>query len=225
MQEHSVPENEGTTSIASFAVHATLLSMPHPLRPPDLPPLTQAAEGLMRRRWSVAEIAAMVRAEIIPAEERFELIGGEALPLLPASPAHERLERALSGFWTGRLPADLIGAPRPTLRLDADTFLLPDFAFVSAAHGVDGLVAATTLLAVEIADESLAFDLRRKTGVYAAHEVGEVWVIDVNRLETHVFREPSDGEYEACGLVTAGEPLALPFAPGVVLRLADLTRP
>jgi hypothetical protein len=42
----------------------------------SLPPTTQAAEGLMRRRWSVAEIEAMVKAGVIEEHERFELIGG-----------------------------------------------------------------------------------------------------------------------------------------------------
>lgn len=40
---------------------------------------TQAAEGMPRRAWSVAEIEAMVAAGIIPEDERFELIGGRSL--------------------------------------------------------------------------------------------------------------------------------------------------
>ena len=46
------------------------------LRPEHIPMTTQAAEGLPRRRFSVAEIEAMVRAEVIGEGERFELIGG-----------------------------------------------------------------------------------------------------------------------------------------------------
>jgi hypothetical protein len=51
------------------------------LRPPSLPHTTQAAEGLARRRWTVAEIEAKVRAGIIDEDERFELIGGEMVPI------------------------------------------------------------------------------------------------------------------------------------------------
>ena len=43
------------------------------LRPRSLPATTQAAEGLPRRRWSVAEIQQMVAKGIVAEDERFEL--------------------------------------------------------------------------------------------------------------------------------------------------------
>ena len=59
------------------------------LRSPDLPFTTQAAEGLVRRRWTVAEIEAMVQAGIIGEHERFELIGGEIVPMNAKGIHHE----------------------------------------------------------------------------------------------------------------------------------------
>ena len=50
---------------------------------------TQSAEGLPRRRWSVAEIRAMTEAGIIDHDERFELIGGEAVPMNPKGIKHD----------------------------------------------------------------------------------------------------------------------------------------
>ncbi len=38
---------------------------------------TQAAEGLPRRRFTVAEVEAMVAAGLMDEDERVELIGGE----------------------------------------------------------------------------------------------------------------------------------------------------
>ena len=46
---------------------------------------TQAAEGLPRRRFTVAELDAMVEAGIMDEDERVELIGGELVPMSPAS--------------------------------------------------------------------------------------------------------------------------------------------
>ncbi len=54
-----------------------------PLRSPEMSATTQAAEGLMRRRWSVAEIEAMVAAGILAEDERFELIGGRSFRCRP----------------------------------------------------------------------------------------------------------------------------------------------
>ncbi len=42
---------------------------------PDLPMTTRAVDDMPRRRWTVAEIEAMVQAGVIDEDERFELIG------------------------------------------------------------------------------------------------------------------------------------------------------
>ena len=42
-----------------------------------------------RRAWTVAEIEAMVEAGIIDEDERFELIGGEVVPMSPKGARHE----------------------------------------------------------------------------------------------------------------------------------------
>ena len=69
------------------------------LRPPALPATTQAAEGLPRRRWSVAEIEEMVAKGIILEDERFELIGGEVVPMSPKGARHESVKKALQQHW------------------------------------------------------------------------------------------------------------------------------
>lgn len=92
---------------------------PH-LRPIDLPLATQAAEGLPRRCWSVAEIEEMVRAGIIDEDERFELIGGEVVPAPPRGAArHEWIKGELNRFLQRAAPAHLSILPETTLRLDA----------------------------------------------------------------------------------------------------------
>lgn len=103
---------------------------------PALPRTTQAAEGLMRRRWSVAEIEAMVEAGVIIEDERFELIGGEAVPMSPKGNRHELLKVALIEFWVKRMLDGLRLAPETTFRLDEDTFLEPDFIFYRTADGL-----------------------------------------------------------------------------------------
>ena len=47
------------------------------------PETTRAAEGMPRRPWRRAEIEAMVAAGIVEEDERFELIGGEVVPMSP----------------------------------------------------------------------------------------------------------------------------------------------
>jgi Uma2 family endonuclease len=68
------------------------------LRPASFPLTTQAAEGLPRRRWTVAEIEEMVAKGIIAEDERFELIGGEVVPMSPKGARHELIKIELNRF-------------------------------------------------------------------------------------------------------------------------------
>ncbi len=158
---------------------------------------TTAAEGLPRRRFTVAELEAMTAAGILDHHERIELIGGDVVPMSPKGDQHEMLKSALSIYWGRRLPADLMFAIATTFRLTADTYLEPDFVFYPKASGIPGLSAATAQLVVEIADSSLGFDLGRKAALYASLGIAELWVIDAVRLVTHIHREPAPQGYRS----------------------------
>src|SRR5262245_42517785 len=92
---------------------------------PKLQPTTTAAEGLPRRRFTVAEIEQMTAAGILHEDERFELIGGEIVPMSPKGYQHELLKSALTRYWAKILPADLLFTTETTFRLSEDTFLEP----------------------------------------------------------------------------------------------------
>ena len=49
--------------------------------------LTRAAEGLPRRRFTVAEVEAMVEAGIMDEDERVELIGGAGPDVAEVKPS------------------------------------------------------------------------------------------------------------------------------------------
>src|SRR5215475_6058511 len=118
---------------------------------------TTAAEGLPRRRFTVAELEQMTAAGILNEDERIELIGGEIVPMSPKGSHHEMVKAALNVYWVSRLPKDLMVVGETTFRLTNDTYLEPDFVFYPKASGIRGLAAANARLVVEIADSSLAY--------------------------------------------------------------------
>ncbi|MDX2290224.1 MAG: Uma2 family endonuclease [Hyphomicrobiaceae bacterium] len=183
---------------------------------------TQAAEGLMRRAFTVAEVERMVAAGILAEDERVELIGGELVPMSAKGIHHEVLKVALAAHWYRVLPDGLMLAPETTFRLDDQTYLEPDFVFYRRADGLRGLKPETCLLAVEVADTSLAFDRGRKARVYAMHHVRELWVIDAVKLETTRFRRPGLDGYLEVTTVASDTPLTVDFAAELAVRLADL---
>ncbi len=122
------------------------------LRPANLPLTTQAAEGLPRRRFSVGEIEAMVRAGVIDEDERrFELIGGEVVPMSPKGARHEWIKIELKRFFQRVAPEHLTIAPETTLRLDAATYLEPDFCVFRRDLDLTKLDGPAVLLAGELA--------------------------------------------------------------------------
>jgi Uma2 family endonuclease len=192
------------------------------LRRPDLAMTTQAAEGLMRRRWTVAEIEEMVRAGILAEDERFELIGGEVVPMSPKGIRHERVKGTLAEYWYPRRPLEVALIQETTFRLDEDSFVEPDFVFFRRADGLAALKPETCLLAVEVADSSLVYDLNRKARLYATFGVREVWVINAQTLLTHVHRRPGIDGYQDKPEIPAHEPLVPDFAPALSVTLGAL---
>jgi Uma2 family endonuclease len=192
------------------------------LRTRDLAMTTQAAEGLMRRRWSVAEIEEMVKAGILAEDERFELIGGEVVPMSPKGIRHERVKGTLAKHWYQRLPAEIGLIQETTFRLDEDSFVEADFVFYRASDGLAALKPETCLLAVEVADSSLLYDLNRKARLYAAFAVREVWVVNAQTLLTHVHRSPGPEGYRDKQEVPANEPLVPDFASSLAVTLGTL---
>lgn len=159
------------------------------------PRTTQAAEGLRRRRFTAAEVTAFVEHGLIDEKERFELIGGEIVPMSPKGLFHERLKTALNIYFVRALPLGILVTQETTFRLSEDTFVEPDFVFYEEADGLEKLKGETCLLAVEVADSSLSYDRGRKADLYASFAVKELWVVDVRARSIRVFRNPMPTGY------------------------------
>lgn len=187
------------------------------------PRVTRAAEGLPRRRFTVAEVEAMVEAGVMDEDERVELIGGELVPMSPKGNQHEVVKIALLRRWYRAAPDDFEIAPETTFRLSDDTYLEPDVVIYRRAEGLKGLSGPSVLLVIEIADSSLRYDMGRKAALYARFGVRDLWVIDAVKLVTRVFRAPSEQGYDESREFSASErlvPLAVPEA--FALRLDEL---
>ncbi len=192
------------------------------LRPSHLPGTTQAAEGLPRRRWTVAEIEAMVARGIVAEDERFELIGGEVVPMSPKGARHEVLRIELAFYITQRAGTDLRVAAEAQLNLTDDMYVVPDILVYPAAIKAPKVRGPTALLVIEIADSSLDYDLQTKAPLYARYGVREYWVINAKTLLTTVYRHPSGSAYSWKEEPTAEERLVPEAVPALAVTLRDL---
>jgi Uma2 family endonuclease len=193
------------------------------LRPNRFPRTTQAAEGLPRRRWTVAEIEAMVAQGIILEDERFELVGGEVVPMSPKGARHELVKKELQQYWIPLIagsPVDLL--TETTLYVGVDEFREPDFLFWPRSIVLEDVTADSALLIVEVADSSLRYDLQTKAPAYAKLGLPEYWVIDATTLVTSIHRNPTPDGYPPPRKAGPGERLEPLLAPQLAVSLADL---
>ena len=187
--------------------------------------VTSAAEGLPRRRFTVAEVEAMVAAGVMEEDERVELIGGELVPMSPKGNHHEVVKIALLRRWYRVAPDDLDLAPETTFRLSEDTYLEPDVVVYPNSLEPKDLRGENVLLVVEIADSSKHYDMGHKAKLYAGFGVCELWVVDAVRLIARVFRQPAAEGYRETRDCSPAERIVPLFAPDAfALRLADLQR-
>jgi len=185
--------------------------------------VTSAAEGLPRRRFTVAEVEAMVAAGVMEEDERVELIGGELVPMSPKGNQHEVVKSALIDLWIRSRPDDCRVTQETTFRLSEDTYLEPDVVIYLRTTGLRALTGTNVLLVVEIADSSLRYETGRKAALYASFGIRELWVIDAVRLTTRVFREPAaDGYRNASDFGPADRITPLIAPEAFALRLDEL---
>lgn len=186
------------------------------------PGSTMAAEGMPRRAWTVAEIEAMVAAGIIDEDERFELIGGEVVPMSPKGARHEMVKIELNEHLQKTKAADLSIAPETTLRLDEKSFVEPDFCVFPRSINPGDMRGYDVLLAIEIADTSLRYDLGRKIGTYAAYGIPEVWVVNALTLVTRVHKQLGPEGYRSVAEFGPDETMTSVRVPSVSMCLSAL---
>jgi Uma2 family endonuclease len=178
--------------------------------------------GLPRRKFTVAEIERMCRKGLIAETERFELIGGEIIPMPPKGSWHENVKRELIRYLVKRLPDHLQLIPETTFRLDKHTFIEPDFLIYPTEVDITAISGANVLLAIEVADSSLRYDLDRKPMLYAHFGIRELWVIDAKKRVTTVHRDPADDAYRSLKLHGENDLLTPHLAPELAVSLGAL---
>jgi Uma2 family endonuclease len=190
--------------------------------PAPVPRTTQAAEGLLRWRWSTAEIVRLAELGAFSDMDRFELIGGEIVPMSAAGRRHQIVADRLARLWMKRDLSSVHIGEEKQFSLDDATYTKPDILIWPATLEIPDVRGDTALLVVEIAKSSLKKDTGFKKRLYASFGVREYWVIDAEELLTRVHRNPKDGDYETCFDVAANA-IAIPaLVPILSVQLDQL---
>jgi Uma2 family endonuclease len=185
--------------------------------------VTQGAEDLPRRLFTVEDAFRMTETGIIGPDEKLELIEGEFVQVNSKNNFHQNVQNRLTKLLVRLVPDELAVGIEPTLTLDDFTFVEPDIVIYRYSEA-PRLTADRAMLVIEVSDSSLGFDLGRKADLMARAGIAEYWVINAQALEVTIHREPRADGYGHIRRLSKAEPLTPthPDLAAVSLRLADL---
>ena len=170
---------------------------------------------------TVTDVYAMLEAGILSDDDHIELLDGVLVEMSPQGPPHAYALRELMRL--GGPVAEAAG-----LRLSVQgpldvgspiTLPEPDLAIVPVTPTDRHPTSA--LLVAEMGNTSLRMDLGPKARIYAEAGIPEHWVLDVQRRELVVHREPSGSSYAAVRRLGAGETVTA-VAVALTVAVADL---
>ena len=152
------------------------------------------AVKLTRRPFDVDEYHRMGEVGILTAEDRVELIDGEIVQLSPIGAPHARCVMFLTEAFVRRLEGRAVVSPQNSVRLHRRTEPQPDIILLKPplaryATAIPG--PGDTHLVVEVAQTSQYHDRVVKLPRYAAADVPEVWIVDLDARVIDTYRGPA----------------------------------
>ena len=183
------------------------------------------AVEISRRRFTADEYQAMGRAGILRDDDRVELIDGEVLAMSPVGSPHNGSVNRLNRLFTRLLGDEAIVQVQGSVRLDPHSEPQPDLVLLRPRDDFYGAAAAgpaDILLAIEVAQSSLAYDRGLKASLYARRGVVEYWIVDLNGAAVIRHTDPHDGRYRHVATVPPGQPFAPALLPGCTVTTRDI---
>jgi Uma2 family endonuclease len=173
-------------------------------------------------KWTVDDYHAMISANLL-VNRKCELIDGEIVAVSPELPQHYSTVKRGASYLTNLLQdkADVrFNGPVTFGNSEPE----PDIAIVRLPDDQYSLhhpYPEDIYWLIEMANTSFDYDTSTKKKIYAEAKIPEYWVVNLNKAELVVFREPFDRDYaiKICWNSTIINPLAFPEVDVVVKKL------
>jgi Uma2 family endonuclease len=170
---------------------------------------------LPRHRITVDDYYRMAEAGLLAEDARVELIEGEIFDMAPIGSRHSGVVSKLTYLLSRAIGDRAMLRVQQPIRLSRSSEPQPDLALVrprSDFYARSHPTASDTLLVIEVSETTLRYDQLIKAPLYAAHAIPELWIIDLEGAQMHVFRSPEAERYR--DVSSASE-------PGMTVLVAD----
>lgn len=184
-----------------------------------------AAEGFAQRhRLTLDEFLRMGEAGILGEDARVELIEGDLIDMAPIGSRHAAVVGRLTHLLVQAAGDRAIVWVQNPISIDEHSMPQPDIALLkpradsySSAHPRPEEV----LLIIEVAETTLAYDVKVKLPLYARAGIPEFWVIDIEHARITRYSDPRNDAYTRTEPISLAEVDLLPL-PGVSVDLSTL---
>jgi len=148
--------------------------------------------------FSVASYHKLVDAGILKEDERVELIEGKIITMSPIRSPHAACVERLGYILKQSLGKDVQIRAQNPITLGTHSEPEPDLAvvvfkkdFYEDAHPVPKDV----FIAIEVSQSTEKYDRDTKMPLYAKYGIAESWLVNLNKKEIEVYRNPSTEGY------------------------------
>jgi len=188
-----------------------------------------AQAPLTLRRWTRAEYDRLVQLGVFEGEP-LELIGGELVVAEPQYPYHSSGISVAEYAIRAVLPLGWMVRTQAPVSLDDESEPEPDLVVVPGSpRDYRREHPARPVLAVEVAESSLAFDRKRKGSLYARAGLADYWIVNLVDRILEVYRDPAPDRSAIYGwgygsVTTLAPPAVVTLLafPSVEIAVADL---
>lgn len=175
--------------------------------------MTLEAVQVERRILTVADYHKMIEAKILGDNDRVELIYGQLINMSAVSSSHSGRVNRISSYFIRNLSPEkyVICVQNPITLTNENSEPEPDVAiaryredFYTESHPVP----ADIHLLIEVSNTTLNYDRKVKTKLYAEANIAEYWIVNTDKGEIEIYREPTNGQYISVKKYKKGEKLS-----------------
>ena len=180
---------------------------------------------LTRYKLTVDDYHKLAEVGILNEDSRVELIEGELIEMSPIGPPHSWMINRLTKRLVQAVGEQAVVSVQNSIRLSRRSEPQPDVVLLQPhmANERQRIAASEdTLLVIEVADSSLAYDRGVKLALYARSGVPEVWIVNLPAERIETFSGPTSTGYAQSAVRGKGERVSFAAIPGLEIDVTAL---
>lgn len=180
---------------------------------------------LLTRKFTTKQYHLMAENNIFHPEERLELINGEIINMSPIGLKHISMVNRLTNLFYSQLLNQALISVQNSIQLDDYSEPQPDLVLAKLRddfYETKPIQPEDIFLLIEVSDSTIQYDKEVKIPVYAKNKIQEVWLVNLNKNNLEIFREPENNSYHNLQTLNSKSTINLLIFPQLKINLSDI---